>query len=524
MGIYLNPSAGTFKQCLNAEIYVDKSMIIDELNRRFDSIDSFFCVSRPRRFGKSMAGNMISAYYSRGADSRSLFAGLKISQTAKFEDHLNKYNVIKLDINGFYQCAADKELMFNDINSYVRQEFKVAYPDIDFAESDGIAMCVSKVYAATGVKFVIIIDEYDVLVRERVPKSLFEKYLSFLSGLFKNSTLREAIGLAYLTGILPIVRDRIQSKMNEFLEYSMLESDPLSSFVGFTNDEVKALCERFDMDFPECRRWYDGYRLDGCELYAPRSVSLAMAKRRYGSYWTSTGSFEALKDYILMNFEGIKDDVVKMVGGASVKVDVGKYMNTMDTFHSKDEVFAYLIHIGYLSYDNRRETCRIPNEEVRKEWVRSVEDSADYRPVMETINASGELLDATIAGDADAVAAALGHAHDLGSNPLTYNSEAALQCAIGLAYFYANTRYTVVKELPSGRGYADLALIPFVPNIPAIVIELKMDGAAAGALGQIRERKYDTALQGYRGDMRLVGVTYDRQTKRHACRIETLDY
>ncbi|MBQ9100344.1 MAG: AAA family ATPase, partial [Paludibacteraceae bacterium] len=454
MGLYLNPNADAFQMGLNTEIYVDKSPILSELNKLVSSQGNFVCLSRPRRFGKSMAGNMISAYYSKGCDTREVFSQMKLGQEPGFDKHLNKFNVIKLDLNGWYQRAIQrnrKDLLLTDIHETLVDEFKVAFPTLSFCSGETLDQCILKVYAETGEKFVIIIDEYDVLIREQVPQSLFDSYLSFLNGLFKDTAIRPAIALAYITGIIPIVRDKVQSKLNEFTEYTMLDAAQFAPHVGFTAEETKALCEQYGCDFAEFERWYDGYRLsDEVSLFNPKSVTSSISRKRMGSYWSATGSFEALKDYILMDFEGIRQDVVTMISGDSVEVDVGSFLNTLDKFESKDDVFTYLIHLGYLNYNFEEQTCCIPNEEVRQEWVRSVKLSPDYKKLMELINASKKLLDATVEGNEEAVAKALDAAHTEVTNPLTYNDEHCFQSAICLAYFYANTRYTLFKELPTG--------------------------------------------------------------------------
>jgi hypothetical protein len=303
----------------------------------------------------------------------------------------------------------------------------------------------------------------------------------------------------------------------------MLDAAQFAPHVGFTAEETKALCEQYGCDFAEIERWYDGYRLsDEVSLFNPKSVTSSISRKRMGSYWSATGSFEALKDYILMDFEGIRQDVVTMISGDSVEVDVGSFLNTLDKFESKDDVFTYLIHLGYLNYNFEEQTCRIPNEEVRQEWVRSVKLSPDYKKLMEIINASKKLLDATVEGNEEAVEKALDAAHTEVTNPLTYNDEHCFQSAICLAYFYANTRYTLFKELPTGKGYADLVLIPYLPNIPAMVIELKHNKSAGSALQQIKDKNYCQALNNYKGDLLFVGVNYDEKTKEHSCKIERL--
>ena len=523
MGIYLNPNNVAMQQNMNTPIYVDKSMLIAELNKLVNSENRFICIARPRRFGKSMAGNMAAAYFSKGCDSRELFSGLKLAQDPSFEKYLNKLNVIKFDMNAMYGLAPDKSKLMNFLNREVVEEMREAFPQAKILLRDSIALAVKKVYAKTGEQFVVIIDEYDVLVREQVNKTLFDEYLQFLNTFFKNADLAPAIALAYLTGILPIVRDKIQSKLNLFKEYTMTDAYQLSEFVGFTAEETQSLCKEHGMDYDECRRWYDGYDLYSVkEVFSPCSVVNAMVGRKFKSYWTQTGSYEALRNYILLNFDGTKDAVVKMMGGEKVDVRVTGYLNTMTDFKDKDDVFTYLIHLGYLAYDQQTEQCYIPNNEVREQWVLSIKNSPDYKPIVEMVNNSKLLVEATIEGDEQAVETALTKAHGFVTSPLSYNNEQSLQSAIGLAFFYATAKYTVIRELLTGKGYADLVLIPYVPNTPAMVIELKNSEKATAntALQQIRDKQYFKALQNYHGDMLLVGVSYNPKTKEHNCKIE----
>lgn len=524
MGIYLNPNADSLQMGLNSEIYVDKSLIISELNKLVCSQSNFMCMSRPRRFGKSMAGNMISAYYSKGCNTHEIFSQMKIGQVADYDRYLNKFNVIKLDLNGWYQKTMTEVLnvdLIRYLQDNVIEEFEEEYPDIKFDKGTSIATCIQKVYRKTGEKFVIIIDEYDVLVREQVPESLFQSYLSFLNGLFKDTSLRPAIALAYITGIIPIVRDKIQSKLNEFKEYTILAPRQFAGHIGFTEAEVKELCDKYNADYEECIRWYDGYKMsDTISICNPLSIVNAILYNEYGSHWSATGSFEILKDYIMMDFAGIKQDVISMISGESVPVNVTKFQNNLDCITNKDNAFTYLIHLGYLCYNPKARTCHIPNEEVRLEWVNAIDDEADYSSIMSIVNASKKLLDATIKGEEDAVAKALSAAHTEVTSNLTYNDEHCFQSAICLAYFYANTRYTLIKELPTGKGYADLVLIPYLPNIPALVIELKHNKSAESALQQIKEKNYCQALSQYKGNLLFVGINYDEKTKEHKCRIE----
>ena len=525
MGVYLNPNNVLFQRDLKSEIYVDKSMVIEKLNNIIDTSNNYLCVSRPRRFGKTMATNLISAFYSKGCDSRELFSNLKIAQLPGWDKNLNKLNVIKFDVQGFLAFIDEPENLPKKINTSINKELVKSFPEADIDIDDFLGESIVKVYATTGEQFILIMDEYDVMVRQEVSKKAFDNYLKFLNGLFKNSNVRPALHLAYLTGILPIVRDKIQSKLNEFKEYSVIMPRELSGFIGFTEPEVEELCKQYKMDFPECKKWYNGYKIGTEEaIYNPCSVVEAMNNKEYSDYWTITGSYEALKNYIMLNFEGIRNDIISMIGGSTVKVEVLSFLNTMTSFHSKDDVFTYLIHLGYLAYDSREKVCWIPNNEIRSEWIISIRNEPQYKTVIDMVNESRTLLEQTIALNETAVAQALDKAHIIATNPKTYNNEGALQSAICLAYFYAYNYYTVIQELPTGEGYADVVFLPVHPGQgkPALVVELKMNKTTATALTQIKAKQYGQDLSHYIGDMLFIGINYDPETKEHQCKIEKL--
>nr|MCR5623252.1 AAA family ATPase [Treponema sp.] len=294
MGIYLNPNNDNFKKITRAEIYIDKTMMISVLNGFMETAREYVCVSRPRRFGKTIAGNMLSAYYSKGCDSRALFASYKISGDKSFESNLNKLNVIQIDMNSEYRNVLNTDRLIIKITNAIRSEFSAQFPDISFTEDDSLADCILKAYSQKGEKFVIIIDEYDVLVRESVSQQLFGQYLDFLNGLFKSNTLRPAIALAYITGILPVVRDRIQSKLNNFDEYTILDAAELAEFIGFTAPEVQSLCNQYGVDYEECRRWYDGYQQHGFEIYNPESVIKCIQKKSFDNFWSKTSTYAVI--------------------------------------------------------------------------------------------------------------------------------------------------------------------------------------------------------------------------------------
>ncbi len=523
MGIYLNPENENFRSYLSADIYVDKTMMMGVLNDYIDKGNKYICISRPRRFGKTIAGEMISAYYSKGCDSHELFDDLKISEAKGYEDKLNKYNVIKIDLNSEYQNTIKKDKVISNLTAEIKNEMKVQFPGLKLKRDDSLAQSILKAYSATGETFIILIDEYDVLVREQVKQPLFDEYLSFLNGLFKSATLRPAISLAYLTGILPIVRDKIQSKLNNFYEYTILDAEELAEFVGFTGEEVEELCREYGVDYEECRRWYDGYRQYGLEIYNPESVVRCVKKKEFGSYWGMTSTYEAIAERIRQGFEGVKEDVISMLAGENTDVNVTRYMNTMDSFFTKSDLFTYLIHLGYLAYNREDKTCRIPNKEVRLEWFNAIETEADYEITNKIIRSSKKLLEDTLNMDEEAVAKALDESHIHVTSNRSYNNEDALQSAIYLAYIYALNKYTVIKEMTTGKGFADVVFIPFVPDIPAMIIELKHNKSADSAPDQIKDKKYFDSLRDYRGGLLFVGVNYDEKEKTHECRIERFE-
>ena len=518
MGKYVNLGTRNMEIDIKDEFYVDKSMLIKVLNNKVNKKDRFICVSRPRRFGKTMAANMIAAYYSKGSDSHEIFSDLKISKDPTFEDNINRYTVIKLDINGAATGKGDKTIV-QYYNENVMPELMKAYPDVALSSDMSIAKALVSIYEETGDKFVFIIDEYDVIIRDQEYSSEIKGYLSFLVSLFKNSVVSPAIALSYLTGIMPIIKDKTQSGLNNFTEYTMVDADDMAPFMGFTEEEVRSLASKSGMAFDDLKKWYDGYNLKGLEIYSPKSVINAIEEGVCDDYWSQTSSYEAVTDYISLDLDGLKDDVVSMLSGDRVEVSTSFYRNTM-SFDTKDDVLTYLIHLGYLAYDSGDGTCRIPNNEIKDMWALSMERARGYKEIYRTIKDSKKLLEATWKRDEEAVAEAVARAHAEACSIQRYNNEGSFQSALHLAYYYAKSCYTVVNELPAGKGFADVAFIPYKPDVPAIIIELKKDDTVDAAISQLRERKYPEALEKYRDNLLLVSITYDSKTKEHRARIE----
>ena len=517
MGLYVNPDNNDFQIILNGQIYVDKSLMISELNKAIMTPDRFLCVSRPRRFGKTMAESMLAAYYSVGCDSSRLFSDLKISGDPLYGKHLNKYNVLRIDMNRFWSGYGSEAL--SRMACAVRSEFEEEFPGVGFDGCD-ISECIIKAFKTTKTGFVVLIDEYDVVFRDDDASCLLDEYLKFLNVLFKSADVSSCIALAYITGILPVIRDKAQSKLNNFKEITFLDPGRFASFSGFTQDEVRDLCEAYGMDFLECRSWYDGYKIKGQEIYAPRSVACAMQDGEYKPYWSQTSQYEAILDYIRYDMQGIREDIEIMISGGSVAVNTTLFLNNPSSIRCKDDVFTYLCHLGYLSYDERTRTCFIPNREVRGEWLNAITINGEHEAILGMIRESELLVRSVWQMDAQKVAGSLERTHERLTSPLTYNNEDSFQSAIRLAFFYADCFYTIVSEYPSGKGYADLAFIPYKPNIPAMLVELKVKGTAATALDQIRDRRYFAGLEKYEGSLLLVGISYDPETKKHECLIE----
>ncbi|MBQ9588712.1 MAG: AAA family ATPase [Butyrivibrio sp.] len=520
MGIYLNPGNENFRRATVADIYVDKTMLISEMNRFIDKANNYVCVSRPRRFGKTITGNMLAAYYSKGCDSRALFSKYKIAGTEDFDNKLNKYNVIQIDVNSEYQNTNDKDNLVRILSEKIIDELKQEYNSVKIKDEYTLGEAILAIYAATQDTFILLIDEYDVLVREKVSKKLFDDYLSFLNGLFKSNTLRPAISLAYITGILPVVRDKIQSKLNNFREYTFINSSNLTEFIGFTSSEVKKLCDIYQVDYEECKAWYDGYKQRDIEIYNPESVVKCLEDKQFEGYWSKTSSYQVISDRLSQNFQGTKDDVIKMLAGEKVDVNVTGFLNTLDAFVTKDDVFTYLIHLGYLAYDVDEKTCSIPNREVRQEWLNALASLDDYTITNQIINNSKQLLQKTLEEDAKAVEDALDVSHIHVTSNRSYNNEDALQSAIYLAYIYALNKYTVVREMTAGKGFADVVFIPRNTEDPALIIELKRNKTAESALDQIKDKRYFESLELYKGKLLFVGINYDETSKKHSCVIE----
>jgi len=546
MGTYLNPGHLKFQKALDSEIFVDKTDMISYLNSLVNTEQCYVSVSRPRRFGKTMAANMITAYYGKG-DSRTVFEHLKLANSDNWDRYLNRFDVIRIVMTEFINkkntVAEDLERM----QKLVIRDIRKAYPDVDYFDSDDLIQSMEDIYAENKEPFVVIIDEWDAVFRERKNDPEGQKlYLDFLRDWLKD---KEYIALAYMTGILPIKKYGKHSALNMFDEYSIISPMQLAPYTGFTEEEVKALCGEYGRDYTKIKEWYDGYDVSGVvppdrnyeiqektgkeletkhySIYSPLSVVKAVSTGHIMNYWNKTETYEALAEYIRMDYDGLKEAVALLMDGGRVQVDTSTYHNDMSTFHGRDDILSLLINLGYLSYNLETKEVFIPNREILDEFKTSTK-SEEWTGTFKSFSKSQLLLQATWECNAEKVAELLEWFHDTAENR-TYNSEAALSYAVQMAYYAAQKYYTTVQELDTGKGYADIVYLPSpkYPDKPALLVELKYDKSVKTAADQIRNRNYPQKLEHYQGNLLLISVNYNKDAasteegyKRHECRIE----
>lgn len=518
MGLYFNPGNHSFQQAINSPIYIDKSMLIEYTNRVLGSEGKCIALSHARRFGKSQAAGMIDAYYSRGSNSKHQFESLELATTPEWDKYINKFNVIHLDMSTF--AGNYKENLVEVIISEICEEFEKEYSNIDCSKK--IASIINQVYEMSGAQFVIIIDEWDCVIRNQSDRQdLVHRYMQFLHDIFKSEESKSFLALGYITGILPIKKIKDESALNNFREFTMLNSGKIAKFYGFTEDEVRGLCEKYNMNFDSVHKWYNGYLINGMHMYNPNSVYQSMLDEELKSYWRNTSAFDTINTFVTLNFDGLKDDVIKMLAGDKVKVNTDKFQNDLSIINSRDDALTALIHLGYLGYDARRKQAFIPNYEVKTAFHSALE-TGKWSEVAQAIGNADELLFDTIDGYADSVAEKLDVAHEAYVSILQYNNENSLSCLVTMAYTTAPAYYNIEREFPAGKGFADMVFIPRKDTVdmPAILIELKYDKSADTAIKQIKEKRYAGKLSGYADKIMLVGVNYDKTTKKHECVIE----
>ena len=472
---------------------------------------------------------MLCAYYDKTCDSHDLFREYKIAGNETYEKHLNQYDVIYLDMAGIKPYTQNFKSVVPFLIKALTEEMIKTYPDLTVTE-DFTALLTSAVESA-GNRFFIVIDEWDAPIREN--PDIQTEYLEFLRSIFKNSgTTSKIVAGVYMTGILPIKKDGKQSAISDFQEYTMLDPREFAQYVGFTEEEVRECCEKEDRSFDSMKRWYDGYSVgEQHSIYNPYSVMQALGSGKYRSYWKKTSAAETLLTYIDMDQDGLQNDVARLIAGESIEVDPDSFQNDVETFGCKDDVLTLLIHLGYLTYEEISDSydaddeqvtgfARIPNEEIRTEFEKILRKS-DHRELIKLVRRSDQLLKDTIDGKSEEVARAIQDIHDSEYAPNFYNNEQCLRYVIKMAYISCVDQYAKVEELPSGHGIADIVFLPKRRSaLPALMIELKWNKSKESAIQQIRDRNYPKVLEAFDGEIILVGMNYDKETKSHTCQIE----
>lgn len=544
MGTYLNPGKAAYQMAVNSEIFVDKTEMIQYINSVVNTQQRFVSVSRPRRFGKTIAADMLCAYYDRYADSRDLFEKRKLADESGWDKYLGKFDVIHLVMTRFFKTRITVSEALSNMQKLVIRDYKRAYPDADIMSENDLIQTIDDVYSTIDRQVVIVIDEWDAIFRERPDdKEGQTEYLDYLRDLLKDN---RHVALAYMTGILPIKKYGQHSALNMFTEYSMMAPRQLAPYTGFTEEEVKELSIKYDMDFGDISNWYDGYLVSDrippekreeyregkynghkFSIYSPLSVVESMTTGVIKDYWNKTETYEALAEYIRKDYDGLKEAVALLMDGGRLAIDTSTYENDMTTFTGRDDVLSLLIHLGYLGFDDERSEVFIPNREILDEFKTSTKGK-EWVSTFKSFETSQELLEATWSGDEEKVAELVEDAHNQAGNK-TYHDEAALSYGIQLAYYAARKYYTTILELDTGKGYADVVYLP-APQYaekPALLIELKYGHSADIAMDQIRRQKYLDRFEHYKGNILVIGINYNREVppdhpefKHHSCRIE----
>lgn len=523
MGKFLKKGNDGFRAVRNGE-FVDKSRLIEIVNATLNTERQFTCVSRARRFGKSIGAKMLYSYYDLWCGDRELFADLQINTSPSFATHFQRYPVIYMDMTDFV-TRYDSGNVVQYIQSDVIAELKETFPDVPYRENSDLADVLHTIVSSQPRlgKFIMIIDEWDAILREyKDGGNVAKQYINLLRGLFKSTNAMSTFAGVYMTGILPIKKYDTQSALNNFHEYSVVQPGPMADCFGFTSEEVRELCTKHAMDYNMLAEWYDGYQIGADrEMFNPTSVMTALYNEYCDSYWANTGAYDTVATYIRMNFDGLRDDVVRLLANESCSVDTASFQNDLNVVRSKDDVLTSLIHLGYLSYDRDSRTCRIPNREVATEFKNAIVSEPGWDIIANAINQSERLLNETLSGNEGAVAAAIDAIHADNTSILQYNDENSLACVLAIAYYTARRNYLLIRELPTGKGFADIVLLPRPAcKQPAVVLELKYDHSAETAITQIHDKHYGEALKDFVGEVVLVGINYDKKTKRHECKIE----
>ena len=523
MSLYLNRNED-FSNYVNDTIFIDKSNLITITNSNISKPSSkFMCVTRPRRFGKTMTLSMLNAYYSKGCDSLSLFEKLNIAKDNSYLEHLNKHNVIWIDMASLYTDIRDKNDFFKELETNLLDDLNEAFPNVLKEMDNTISKAIIRINSKLNERFIFLIDEWDVIYREQEYNTkLCDEYTELLRNLFKSSNVSSCIDLVYMTGILSIRRYSTQSTLNMFTEYDMINPRELDSFIGFTEDEVKDLCKKYNRDFNKISQWYNGYKLGNVSIYNPKSVVEAVLSGEYGDYWTKTSAIEAVTNYMNYDHGALKGIITKMLSGDKVSVNVSRFSNDLTKVNSSDSALTILIHLDYLAYDKKLKVCYIPNYEIKKEFERALK-KLNWKEIYNPISNSKKLYEETLKGNVEFINKTLDENHKDLAGPFNKNKEDILGVIVEISYYSAKQFYNIKKEDTSILGRSDLSFIPYDNCHIPLIVELKVNSTPDEVIAQIKEKSYFNSLGNYHGKVLLLGISYDEKTLKHNSKVEIIE-
>lgn len=539
MGFYVNSLASysLYQNEAGQPYFVDKTELLKELFPLVKAGNKHICLTRPRRFGKTIMANMIASFFTKACDSRGLFDNLAIAGAAEYETYRNKYDVVHISFNDVPRNCNTYEQYITRIETRLMRDLQREFPDVEFDDEDALWDAFLTLYMEhPDIQFIFVLDEWDFIFHQDFVTEIDKRaYLVFLRSLLKD---RPYVRLAYMTGILPISKYSSGSELNMFMEYTMAKSRTFSEYFGFSDKEVDMLYERYCeiqekphyVEREELKRWYDGYTTpSGIRLYNPRSVVLALSNNSLDNYWTSSGPYDEIFYYIRNNVDSVREDLALMVSGASVPAKIQEYAATSQNLKTKEEIFSAMVVYGFLSYENGM--VSVPNKELMDRFSDMLKREASLGYVYQLAKASEKMLRATLAGDTGTMEQILELAHDTETPILSYNHETELSAIVNLVYLSARDIYRVEREEKAGKGFVDFIFYPEIPPAAdGIILELKVDHSPEEAIAQIKEKNYAARFVGRTSMIRikpgrilLVGIGYDKEKKKHSCKIETYE-
>ena len=539
MGTYLNSITPytLYKSESLSPYFVDKTLILRELFPYVSAGNRHICITRPRRFGKTIMANMISSFFQKASDSSDVFDSLTISQVDDYRRYKNQYNVIRIDFSKMPRNCDSYTQYIERIEALLIEDVKDAFPQVKINEADAVGDILESVFVQCGEKFIFVLDEWDFIFhRDFINEIDKEKYVAFLSNLLKD---RPYVVLSYMTGILPIAKYSSGSELNMFAEFTMVNSPMFGEYFGFTDDEVDDLYRRYivecDRQHKEksvtrkgLRDWYNGYYTkSGERVYNPRSVVFALQFNNLANYWTSSGPYDEIYYYIRNNISDVRDDLALMISGESVTAKIQEYAATSMNLSTRDEIYSAMVVYGFLSYLNGK-VC-IPNRELMEKFDELLVKNESLGYVYRLAKESEKMLKATLAGDTLTMERILEFAHNTEVPLLSYNHETELSAIVNLVYLAARDSYRVEREDKAGTGYVDFIFYPYDTTADCIILELKVDHTPDEAIAQIIDKKYALKfmpkLAGqkiYTGRILAVGIGYWKESKKHSCKVEEI--